>query len=129
MAQIFKTTTGNALLDYLYDTLFGASPILESRTGAPAGPDNAASGTLILSITAPVTAFNASAAKSKTKAGTWSNTAVAAGLAAHYRFKNTGDTVREEGTIGQGTGDLSLDNATFTVGQTGTVNTFTRSLP
>lgn len=130
MATAYKTTTGNSVLDNLYDTLFGASPVLEIRTGAAAGPDNAAAGTLLVSITAPATAFSASASKSKAKTGTWSNTAAGAGTAAHFRFKNAGDTVREEGTASAtgGGGDLTIDNAVIAVGQTVTVNTFTRTI-
>lgn len=131
MAQSFKTTTANSVLDNLYDTLFGASPICEIRSGAAAGPDNAAGGTLGVSITAPATAFSAASSKSKAKTGTWSGTGANAITAAHYRFKNAADTVREEGTVTAtgGGGDMTLDNTSIASGQTVTINTFTRSLP
>jgi hypothetical protein len=130
MTLTLKTTTGNSVLDNLYDTLFGASPVLEIRSGAAAGPDNAAGGTLGVSITAPATAFSAAASKSKAKSGTWSASAAASITAAHYRFKNSGDTVREEGTVtvSGGGGDLTLDNTSINSGQTVTVNTFTRTI-
>lgn len=130
MTLVLMDTTGNSVLNNLYDTLFGASPVLEIRTGAPAGPNNAATGTVLVSITAPATAFAAAAAKSKAKAGVWSNTAAAAGTAGHFRLKNTGDTVREEGTATAtgGGGDMTLDNAVIAVGQTVTVNTYTRTI-
>lgn len=131
MSLSWKTTTANSVLDNLYDTLFGASPLLEIRSGAAAGPDNAAGGTLGVSIAAPATAFAAAASKSKAKTGSWTGTGAAAITAAHYRFKNAGDTVREEGTVTAtgGGGDATLDNTSIAIGQTVTANTFTRTLP
>lgn len=129
MTLTTKTTTANAALDYEYDTLYGASPVTEIRTGSPAGPDNAAGGTLLVSITAPATAFAAAASKSKAKTGTWANTGAAAGTAGHFRFRNTGDTNREEGTVTAtgGGGDMTLDNTSIAVGQNVTVTAYTRS--
>jgi hypothetical protein len=75
----------------------------------------------------PATPWAAAATKSKAKQGVWSAAAVAAGVAAHYRMTNAADTEREEGTVGQGSGDLSLDNTNIAVGQTVTINTFTRT--
>lgn len=130
MANTLKTTTKNSVLDNLYDTLFGTSPVLEIRSGAGAGPDNAATGTLGVSITAPSTAFAAASGGSKAKTGTWSAAASNAITAAHYRLKNTGDTVREEGTVtltGSG-GDMTLDNTNMTATQVVTVTAYTRSI-
>lgn len=130
MTLTLKTTTANSVLDNLYDTLFGTSPVVTIRTGAPAGPDNAAGGSLLCTITAPATAFSAAASKSKAKTGTWSNAASGAGTAGHFRFTNTGDTVREEGTVTAtgGGGDMTVDNTSIASGQTVTVTTYTRSL-
>jgi hypothetical protein len=131
MANTLKTTTANSALDNIYDTLFGASPVCEIRSGAGAGPDNAAGGTLGVSITAPATAFSAAASKSKSKTGTWSAAASTGITAGHYRLRNTGDTVREEGTItitGSG-GDMTLDNTSITATQVVTVTGYTRTLP
>jgi hypothetical protein len=130
MTLTLKTTTSNSVLDNLYDTLFGASPVCDIRSGAPAGPDNAAGGTSLAAITAPATAFAAAASKSKAKTGTWSTTGAAAGTAGHYRLRNTGDTVREEGTVTAtgGGGDMTLDNVVIAVGQAVTVTAFTRTL-
>ena len=129
MTLTTKTTTANSILDSEYDTLYGASPVFDVRTGAPAGPDNAAGGSSLAAIVAPATAFSAASAKSKSKTGTWSLAATGAGTAGHFRFRNSGDTVREEGTITAtgGGGDATLDNTSIAVGQTVTVVTFTRS--
>ena len=62
------------------------------------------------------------------KVGTWSVTAVGAGTASFFRIGPTagGDTQagHVQGSCGQGTGDMSFDNATIAIGQTVTVNTF-----
>ena len=66
----------------------------------------------------------ASGTKGK-EAGTWSTTA-SAGTAASFRvYANDGTTCGLQGSCGQGTGDLSFDNATFTAGQTVVINTLT----
>ena len=75
MSVSYKTTTGNSILDNAYDTQLGTSPVLEVRSGAAAGPDNAAGGSLGASISCPSTAFAASSSKSKAKSGSWSASA------------------------------------------------------
>lgn len=129
MAIDLKNTTANDLLNR-YDTLFPAGALLQIRTGAPPGAEAAASGTLLAEITLPATPWAAAATGSKAKQGTWSVAAVAAGTAAHYRLKNATDTEREEGTVTAtaGGGDATLDNTSIAVGQTVTVNTYTRTL-
>jgi hypothetical protein len=130
MTLVIKTTVANAILDDIYDTRYGASPVAEIRSGAPAGPDNAAGGTLGAAVVAPATAFAAAAAKSKAKTGTWSVAAAAAITAGHFRFRNTGDTAREEGTVTAtgGGGDMTLDNVSIASGRTVTITMFTRTL-
>jgi hypothetical protein len=131
MAISYKTSTGNYYLDQLYDNKFPAGSLFSIRTGAAAGPDNAAGGTALVTITTPATPWAAAASKSKAKSGTWSNAAAATGTAAHYRFTNAGDTEREEGTVTAtgGGGDATVDNTSIATGQTVTVNTFTRTAP
>lgn len=120
----------NALLDR-YDTEFPASSILEIRSGAPPGAENAASGTLLASITTPATPWAAAAAGSKAKNGTWQDaSADATGTAGHFRLKNAGDTRREEGTATAtgGGGDMTLDNVSIAAAQQLTVTGYTRTL-
>lgn len=131
MTMSYKDSSGNYLLDQFYDNKFPAGSLLQLRTGAPAGPNNAAGGTLLAEITTPVTPFAAAASKSKAKSGVWSVAAVAAGTVGHYRLKNAGDTEREEGTvtITGGGGDATVDNTNIAIGQTVTVSTLTRTAP
>ena len=127
MAVDLNNALANALLDR-YDTEFPAGSILEIRTGAVQGAENADAGTVLFSFTLPATPWSAAASGAKTKNGTWSGSATGTGIAAHYRMRNAGDTRREEGTVGQGSGDLSLDNTNIVSGQTVTINSFTKTL-
>lgn len=131
MTVSYKTTVANAILDNSYDTQLGTSPRLDIRTGAPAGPDNAAGGSSLALIVAPSTAFSASASKSKAKTGSWSVAAGGTGTAAHYRLQTSAAVAFEEGTVTAtaGGGDATLDNTSIAAGQTVTVNTFTKTLP
>jgi len=128
MSLDFKHTTANVGLDAI-TALFPAGAILEIRTGASPGAENAATGTLLASITLPATPWNAAASSVATKNGTWQDaSADGDGVAAHYRLKNSGDTHRVDGTVGQGSGDLSLDNTNIATGQVVTISTFQLTL-
>jgi hypothetical protein len=119
----------NALLDR-FDTEFPSGSILEIRSGASPGAENAAAGTLLASITLPATPWTAAAGGSKAKNGTWADSSAdGTGTAAHYRLKNAADTRRIDGTVTAtgGGGDLTLDNVSIATGQAVTINTFTYS--
>jgi hypothetical protein len=114
------------------------SGVLEIRSGAAPGPNAAESGTLLASITLPADAFTGPSTGVLTKAGTWEDTSAdATGTAAHFRIKQSGDTggatgstdERIEGTVGQGSGDLSLDNTSIAAAQTVTITAFTVTMP
>lgn len=131
MTLDLNTLHATSSLDAIYDTNFPAGSIIEIRTGAPAGADNAAGGTLLCSITTPATPWGAAGGTgSKAKANTWSGTGAAAGTAAHYRLKNAAGTKLEEGTVTAtgGGGDMTLDNTSIAVSQAVSVNTYTRTL-
>ena len=119
----------NALLDR-YDSEFPQGSLVQIRTGAPPGAENAASGSLLVEITSPASPWNPAGSGSKTKNGTWSAAATGGGVAGHYRMKNAADTRREEGTVTltAGGGDMTLDNTNIDVDQVVTINTFTKSL-
>ncbi len=120
----------NALLDR-FDTEFPAGAILELRTGAPPGSENAAGGSLLCSVTLPATPWAAAASGSKAKNGTWSGTGSAAGNVGHYRLRNAGDTRRIEGlvTVTGGGGDATVDTVAITVSGAVTVTSFSYALP
>ena len=72
--------------------------------------------------------MNAASGGSVTKNGTWTGTGSVGGVAGYFRVLDSGgSTCHMQGTVGQGSGDLSLDNTTIANGQAITVNTFTIS--
>jgi len=126
MAIQLGLTTRSARLDAI-ETVAGASAFLQLRTGAaPSLPGDADTGTLLCDLACPADYFNAAANGVMTKLGTWSGTGIGGGgTIAHFRLKNNAKTiVHIQGTVGQGSGDLSLDNVVIANGQTLTVTTF-----
>jgi hypothetical protein len=120
----------NAMLD-AYETNIGTAPLLKIYTGSPhASLGTAPSGTLLCTITLPSDWMSAASASSKAKTGTWSNTAAAAGTAGCYTLETSGGTIIEDGTVTAtgGGGDMTVDNTSIAIGQTVTVNTFTKTL-
>jgi hypothetical protein len=125
MALQYSVAVNNARLDAV-ETAAGASAKLRIYTGSP--PANcaaAASGTLLVDIALPADWMAAASGGSKAKAGTWSAAAAAAGVAGYFRITDTaGTNAHVQGTCGQGTGDLSLDNTNIASAQVVTVNSF-----
>ena len=110
------------------ETELGTTPVLKLRTGAqPATCATADSGTVLCSMTLPSDHMADAASGAKAKAGTWSGTGSGGGgTVAHFRlYKSDGTTCVMQGSVGQGSGDLSLDNVVVADGQTITVTTFT----
>lgn len=128
MAVKLATLTRNARLDAI-ETEVGTAPILKLRTGTPpADCGTADSGTVLCSMTLPSDWLNSAGSGQITKNGTWSGTASGGGgTIGHFRiYVGPGGTVcKIQGTCGQGSGDMSLDNTVVADGQTVTVNTFT----
>lgn len=129
MAIAFKDSTRNYALDQLYDNKFPSGSTVEIRTGAAAGANNAAGGSLLVGV--PNAGWAAAASGSKAKSGAWSANASGTGTAGHYRHKNAADTEREEGTVTVtgGGGDMTLDSTSITSPQTVTITGYTRTLP
>ncbi len=128
MAIQHSTTLRNNRIGQIESTV-GTAPQLRLYTGTPpADCATAASGSLLATLTLPSDWLNAASSGQVTKAGTWTGTASAGGTAGYYRIYDSGGTTcHEQGTVGQGSGDLSLDNAVIANGQTITINTWTRT--
>lgn len=126
----FSTTYRNAILDQLESTI-GATARLQIRTGSPPADCAAAdSGSLLCEIALPSDWMNNASNGSKTKLGTWSGTASGTGTAGHFRVKNNAGTVTHiQGTVVQGGGDMSINNASLANGQAVSVDTFTLTAP
>ena len=128
MALQFATALRDALISQI-ETVVGASPRLQIRSGAPpATPADADAGTLLVEITLPADWLSAASSGQVSKLGTCQATAAASGVARHFRLKNNaGTTTYMQGTVTAtgGGGDLTLDNVSIASGQTVTINTFT----
>jgi hypothetical protein len=131
MAVQLSVGIRNARLDTIESTA-GTSCSLEIRTGAqPADCATASSGTILATINLPTDWMAAASSGAKAKSGTWEDTSADnAGTAAHFRVYNSqatkdGTTCIMQGSVGQGSGDLSLDNTTIAAGQTITITGFT----
>lgn len=127
MARQFSESVRNAMVDS-YEATIGSSPKLQVRTGAPPANTAAAdTGTLLCEISLPSDWLSAGSGGSKSKLGTWTGTAVAAGTAGHFRLKNTaGSTTHDQGTITAtgGGGDMTVDNTSVAISQPITANSF-----
>lgn len=127
MALQYSTTVNNARLDAI-ETAIGASAILRIRTGAaPANCGTADSGTVLATINLPSDWMAAASGGSKAKSGTWQDaSADATGTAAHWRiYDSGGSTCHMQGTYGTSGTDMIGDSASFTAGQSFTINSFT----
>lgn len=122
----------NALLDAI-ETATGVSAKLRILTGTqPANCAAAQTGTLLAEIALPADWMSAAASGTKALLGTWQAAASAAGTAGHYRIvDNAGTTCHEQGSITAtgGGGDMTLDNASITSGQTVTITSKTLTAP
>jgi len=116
--------------------------VLEIRTGAAPGANAADAGTLLASITLPADCFTGPSSGNGQLSlnGTWQDaSADAAGTAAHFRIKQSGDTGGATGTTDEriegsvtatsGGGDLELDNTSIAAGQQVTISTATVTMP
>lgn len=140
MATI-STALRNQIINGILNSQAGISfdsGTLEIRSGAAPGPDAAATGTVLATITLPADAFAAASAGAAAKSGTWEDTSAdAGGTAAHFRIIQSGDTngatgstdERIEGTVSTSGADLNLDSTTISAAQTVTIDTFTVTMP
>jgi len=127
MAIQLAVATRNSRLNAI-ETEIGTTAVVKLRTGAqPANCAAADSGTNLCTITLPADYFNAAASGAITKLGTWSGTGIGGGgVIAHFRmYDSGGSTCHLQGSVGQGSGDMSLDNTNIADGQVVTVTTFT----
>lgn len=125
MPITLNTTLKNTLLDGI-DAVFNSGTCV-LYTGAAPGATNAATGTVLATMTLGADSFAAASAGSKAKNNTWTVTAAAAGIAGYFRLINSGATQVLEGTVTAtgGGGDIVLDNTNIAVGQTVTISSFT----
>jgi hypothetical protein len=127
MAVQLSVAVRNARLDQVESTI-STSAVLRIWTGAqPADCAQADSGTKLVEMTLPSDWMAAASGGTKAKSGTWQDaSADAGGTAAHFRIYDSGGTTCHlQGTVGQGSGDMSLDNTNIASGQQVTITGFT----
>lgn len=123
MAIVITTAVATALdnaataaVDDAFVTAAGTNAVLQIRTGAAAGPGNAAGGTLLASVTIASWTAASPAAGQVTGANPGAVTASASGTAAHFRLQTSGGTAILEGSVGTSSADLILDNTAIVSG-------------
>lgn len=123
MAAQLSTTVRNAVLNAVEATI-GTTPVLKIRTGSvPASCATADSGTVLVSITLPSDWLTDAYNGVKEKNGVWLGSVLTSGTAGHFRlYASNGTTVHLQGTVGMGSGDLSLDDTALIEGQTVTIS-------
>jgi hypothetical protein len=128
MALQFSVPVRDAMAD-AFESVVSTSPMLTIRTGAK--PANCAApnqGVVLATLALPSDWMAASSGGTKAKSGTWQDTSAdATGTAGHFRIHDTaGTTCHAQGTVtmtGDG-GDMQVDNTSFALGQSFTVNSF-----
>jgi hypothetical protein len=125
----YSVAVRNARLNVVESTI-STSPILRIRTGStPANCAAADTGTVLATLTLPSDWLAAASGGTKALAGTWSDSSAdASGTVGHFRIYDSGDTtchIQGTVTVTGGGGDMTVDSATVTAGQSFTVSSFT----
>lgn len=130
MAIQFSVPVRNAILDVV-ETTVGPTAVIKLFTGSqPANCAAANSGTELWTETLPSDWMAAASGGTKALNGTWQAAAIATGTAAHFRlYASDGTTCHAQGSVGQGSGDLSLDNTSIVSGQSVTITAFNLTAP
>lgn len=127
MAIQFRSQLRDARLDVIESHIGNTGVTMEIRTLAqPANCAAADVGTVLATINLPADWMAAASGGTKAIAGgPWQDTSAdASGTALHFRIKQGGNT-HIQGSVGQGTGDLQLDNNVLVAGQTVSITGFT----
>lgn len=132
MTTILSNAARSAGMDAVNALLNGGGTI-EVRTGAqPAGPDSAATGTLLATLTFSATAFGAASNGVATANSiTGDSSADASGDAGWFRLKASGGAGVIDGsiTVTAGGGDAEMANISIVAGGTVTMSSLTVTLP
>jgi hypothetical protein len=111
------------------ETTIGTGPSLLIFSGAVTANCAASDPTgLLATLVLPSDWLAAASAGVKTKLGTWTVAASGTGTALSFRIKQ-GATCHIQGTVGQGTGDLQLNNTSVVATQSVEVTVFTLTEP
>ncbi len=136
MAVRISTASRNAMADAIVDRIdLGSSPpgVVKIYTGTqPAGPDSAATGTLLATLTFSNPAFGAASAGVATASAITSDTNVdATGTAGWFRIQDGNGVGIIDGNITatSGGGDAEFDDINFVAGGTAAISSMTVTMP
>lgn len=134
MATSLATASRNAACDSIVDLLDAgaAAGTVKIYTGSkPASPNDAATGTLLVTLTCSDPAFGASSSGVATAAAIATVQAVATGTAGYFRAADSNGNAVLDGTVtaSGGGGDMTLDDITITSGQDVTITSWTCTMP
>ena len=130
MALQYSEDVRNAKLDAIESTIGTNVNLLIYSGPIPDDCASAPSGVLLVAIDLPADWMAAASGGVKAKNGTWQGTAIATGIADHFRICNGSPTDickiqgKIETTGGSPTGEMGLDNINISVSQTVTVTSF-----
>jgi hypothetical protein len=127
MALSYTTTDRNAMLDVLTSSV-GASGLLRIYDGSPPANVGASlsGNTLLAELTCNSTfAAAASSGVLTLNAITQDSSANATGTASFFRITTSGGTAKIQGTVGAGSGDLSLNTTSIVAAAAVSVTSFT----
>lgn len=130
MATRINTNARNAGVDAI-TALLNTGGAIDIRTGAqPAAASDAATGTLLGTLTLSATAFGASASGTATaNAITGDSSADATGTAGWFRAKTAGGVAVIDGSVGTSGADMNLSSVSIVAGGTINVTSWTVTLP
>jgi hypothetical protein len=130
MALTLRDTAANAMIDALTDLVDGGT--VEIRSGSrPANPSDAATGTLLATLTLPTPSFGSAASRAATVGAVAATTGAATGTAGYCRVKSSGGTAYVDGTVTAtgGGGDLELDSISVVSGESVDITGGTWQIP
>ncbi len=128
MALKRDTTLRNSLLTELASLM--SSGTMKIYTGSqPSSANDAATGTLLVTITLPASPFTSPSGGSMSKNGTWSGTASATGVAGWARIEGSGgDSFDVDVSESGGGGEAIIDDENISTGGAVTVTAFTYTM-
>lgn len=130
MATRIPTASRNAAVDAIVDRLDSAAGTVEIRTGSqPASANDAATGTLLATLTLPAPAFGAGSTGTATASAISTVQGVAAGTAGWFRAKTNGGATVVDGSVGTSGEDLNLNTTTISVGVDVSITAWTITVP
>ena len=131
MARQFSVELRNLWASQIEPT-WGSGATLEIREGPPPSSTTAAdTGTLLSVIPLPADSLTVASNGEVTLNGSWRDpSADAEGTAGHYRIKDSGGTVHEQGTASNnaGAGDMKIANVEIVAGQPVEVTAYSASI-